>query len=297
MINLDDVVTDLSARWGQRHHLPEYRQIELYSKKKNLAFSSPETPPHQQLRGTLATETAFALLESYLLSASPTLEGLPSWQKYLGFSKSSLRGKLAAEVYRILRIHHLAWLHPNGHLSLDGGLVRIRCDYERCHLSLTITPVGIELLESFVFYCLDAQRRPYSEAYVEAMLCQYFNDIVAEIKGFSDEDRVLYQYRLTLPINRHFRFDTDHPKFEVTADSLTIDIGKRHGDAKAYPIDFYLVFDDRLHIIPIEVLKEGRLALAELPKWQARLPDGLTLPDEFRYRFGREKNIVGLPMT
>lgn len=297
MFNLDDIVADFSAHWGTRHHLPEYRQIELYSKKKTLSFSLPDVLDPKQLRGCLATETAFLILESHLLSVQPALEGLPSWKKYLVLPKENLRGKLVAEVYRILRIHHLAWILPDGHLVQEDGLIRIRCVFERFHLALTISPVGIELLESFVFYYMEALRQPYSDAYVEAMLCQYFNDIVGEIKGFSDNDRVLYQFRQTLPINRHFRFDNDHPRFEVNQQDLVIDTGKRHSDPRAYPIDFYLVFDDRLHIIPVEVLIDGRLPLADLPKWQARLADGALLPDRFRYRFGREKNIVGLPMT
>ena len=297
MFNLDDIADDFSTHWGKRHHLPEYRQIELYSKKKTLAFTAPDTPDPKQLQGCLSTETAFMMLESHLLSLQPALEGLPSWKKYLALSKENLRSKLVAEVYRILRIHHLAWILPDGHLAREDGLIRIRCVFERCHLAMTISPVGIELLESFVFYCLDAQRQPYSDAYVEAMLCQYFNDIVAEIKGFSDEDRVLYQYRQTLPINRHFRFDNDHPRFEVDQQHLVIDMGKRHTDPRAYPIDFYLIFDDLVHIIPVEALSDGRLPLADLPKWQARLAEGAHLPDSFRYRFGREKNIVGLPMT
>ena len=45
-----------------------------------------------------------------------------------------------------------------------------------------------------MFYYLDSFRQPYSEAYVEAMLLQYFLDIVAETRKFADGDRVLYEF-------------------------------------------------------------------------------------------------------
>jgi len=297
MLHFDDLVTDYGIHFGQRHHLPEHRQLELYSKKKKLSFASEAAGEDRRLRGCFATETAFSLLESLLLSQQPALESLPSWKKYLALPKKDSVGKLVAEVYRILRIHHLAWIQADGHLELDDGLVKVGCVYERCSLSLLISPVGLELLESFVFYYLDSFRQPYGAAYIEAILSQYFSDIVGEIKGFSDEDRVLYQFRQTMAINRHFRFDSDHPRYTVEDDHLLIEVGKHHGDAGHYPIDFYLVFDDVLHIIPIEALSNGKLSLDQLSRWRAKTEDGLSLPARFSYRFGRQKNVVGLPMT
>lgn len=298
MFDLDDLVSDFATHWGHRHHLPEYRQVELYSKRKTLAFAEPTVPNHRQLRGSLATEMAFVALEAYLSGQTPSIEGLPSWKKYLALPKSNRSQKLLAEVYRILRIHHLAWTQPTGHLEQhDDGLVRIACVFERCHLALTISPIGIQLLESVVLYYLDALRQPYSDAYVEAMLSQYFVDIVAEIKAFSDEDRILYQFNQGMAMNRHFRLDSDHPQFSTDEQHLIIEIGRRHADSRVFPIDFFIVVDDQLHIIPVEALNQGKLPLAQLSKWLAKLPTGEGLPDAYRYRFGREKHIVGLPMT
>lgn len=298
MLHLDDLTREFEARFGQRLHGTEYRQLELYSKKKTLSFAEAEASDAVRLRGCLATETAFALLEGFLVSRQPEIENLPSWQKYLALPRKDAVDKLVAEVYRILRIHHHAWRQPEGRLETAEGLVDIRCVYEQCALSLIISPVGLELLESFVFRFLDAFRQPYGRAYLELLLTQYFSDIVAEVKGFSDLDRVLYQYQQRVPFNRHFRFDCDHPRFTLEADRIVIEIGKRHDDSLRYPIDFYLVLDDILYIVPSEVLKQGALALDQLPRWQARCDgDGATLPASFSLRFGRIKNVVGLPMT
>lgn len=237
------------------------------------------------------------LLEMHLISKDPSLEDKSSWQKYLELPRGTVTEKLAAEVYRLLRIHHIAGAHPEGHLELDDGLIRMRCTYRHCALALDISPVGLELLESFVFYYLDSFNQPYSEAYVEAMLAQYFVDIVGEVKRYSDEDRILYQFRQAMPVNRHFRFDSDHPRYRVEENNLVIEIGGFHADPARYPIDFYLVFENSLHIIPVEALRHERLSLDLLPRWRARTTDGLHLPERFSLRFGRETVVVGLPMT
>ena len=69
------------------------------------------------------------------------------------------------------------------------------------------------------------------------------------------------------------------------------------GMRRAIPSIFFVVLDDTLHIIPVEALRDGALPLADLSRWRARTPDGLTLPAHFRPRFGREMMVVGQPMT
>jgi hypothetical protein len=297
MLFIDDIASDYATRFGQRLHLPEYRQLELYSKNKKLSFSDDPETAQNRLRGSFSTATAYSLLDALLVSQQAEIAELPSWKKYLALPKTNLTGKVVAEVFRILRIYHLAWVLPAGRIEMEDGIVRAHCNFEQFSLSLNISPAGMELLESFVFYYLDSFRQPYGAAYVEAMLVQYFTDIVAEIKGFSDNDRVLFQFRQTLPLNRHFRFDNDNPHYRIEEDMMLIDTGKMHTNANIYPIDFYLVYRTALHIIPVEALQEGKLPLDHLPRWQARTADGMSLPECFRARFGRVKNIVGLPMT
>ena len=297
MLYLDDIASDYATHFGQRHHLPEYRQLELYSKNKKLSFADESAAAQSQFRGSFSTSTAYSVLDALLVSQQAEIAELPSWKKYLALPKTSGTGKVVAEVFRILRIYHLAWVLPTGRVEIEDGIVRVHCVFERCSLSLNISPVGLELLESFVFYYLDSFRQPYSAAYVEAILIQYFADIVAEVKGFSDEDRILFQFRQTMPINRHFRFDSDNPRYQIEDEMLVIDMGKMHANADRYPLDFYLPFRDVLHIIPVEALKQGKLPIDQLSRWQARAEDGMTLPERFRDRFGRVKNVVGLPMT
>lgn len=297
---LQEMLSTSRRAIGQHWHLPEYRQIELYTKRKKLAFRENPVPAagSEGLPDIFGPLNALLLLESHLDSADAELyEGKTSWAKYLALPKRTVSEKLVAEVFRTLRIFRIAATHAQGKLEARDGLVRAACTFKRCALALNITPVGLTLLESFVFYYLDAFRQPYGETYVEAVLTQYFTDIVAEIHKFADEDRVLYQYRPRFPwFNRHFRLDCDNPRYELDVDAIRFEIGAAFTDPVRYPIDFFLPLTEGLHIIPVEALKDGQLATAELPRWRVR--DGNDeLPSHFRMRFGRELMVVGLPMT
>ena len=285
---------------GQGWHLPEYRQIELYTKRKKLSFrdSPARTAEGEEAPDPFAPLSALMLLESHLAAADPELfEGRTSWARYLALPRHTGTDKLVAEVFRILRIFRIAATHAQGKLEARDGLIRAACHFNRCALALNITPAGLSLLESFVFYYLDSFRQPYGEAYVEALLTQYFTDIVGEIHKFADEDRVLYQFRPGFAyFNRHFRLDCDNPRYEAEIGHIQFAIGAGYSDPVRYPIDFFLPLDDGLHIVPVEALRAGRLASSDLPRWRAR-HSGEPLPAHFRMRFGRETMVVGLPMT
>ena len=81
---------------------------------------------------------------------------------------------------------------------------------------------------------------------------------------FADEDRVLYQFQRKHPFNRYFRFDCDNPKTRIGGDAMEIETGPGYRDTARYPIDFFIVHGDALHIVPVEALSEGKLPLAQL---------------------------------
>jgi hypothetical protein len=120
--------------------------------------------------------------------------------------------------------------HPHGHIETDGGIVKLNGMVGKAALSLEIT--AAVLLESAAAYALDLASAPYPDAYREATLARHFLDIVAEIKSFAGEDRILYQFRPKHAFNRHFRFDCDNPK--TRTDSGIVETpGARDRDAPA----------------------------------------------------------------
>lgn len=296
MLPTSDTLADVMRRFGDRLSLPEHRQIELYTKKKTLAFLDAGAAP-DPVPGLLSTLTLYALLDGTLEGGNPDLMEKAGWQKYLALPRATATEKLVAEVFRILRILRTVMVHPQGHIAMKDGAIAFTGTIGRVALALHITPAGLRLVDSFVVYYLDSLRQPYGEAYVEAMLMQYFADIVAETRRFADEDRILYQFRPPFVMNRRTRLDCDNPKVTAAGDVYEFDIGPLYADAARHPIDFYVVIDNTLHIVPVEALGTGGwLARADLPRWRARTPDGVSLPAHFRVRFGRETMTPGLPM-
>jgi hypothetical protein len=297
MLPLAELLADQHRCFGHRWSLPEHRQIELYTKRKKLAFG--DAPPAGAVpAGTFGLLAAGMMLEAHLSSSDPLLmESRSSWHGYLALPRATVTDKLVAEVHRILRIFRIATFHRDGRIEASDGLVRASCNFNLCALALNITPAGLDLLGSFVHAFLDAPNHPYGEAYVERLLMQYFTDIVGEIHKFADEDRVLYQFRSPGYFNRHFRFDCDNPRLHADDDGYRFEIGAAYADANRYPIDFFVTLDDDIHIIPVEALKDGALKQSELSRWKAREPFRKQLPTAYQQRFGREVMVVGLPMT
>lgn len=294
---LQTLLDNASSLFAQGLPSPEYRQVELYTKKKKLNFAAP-LASDARLDGLADAQLAFFLLESHFAAQDPLLlEGKNSWERYLALPRQSTVDKIAAELYRLLRVCRIAGIHGGGRLEARDGLLRMSCNFKLCALDLNITPTGLKLLGGAVHAYLDSFRQPYSEAYVEALLLQYFFDIVGEVRKFADEDRVLYQFRQKYPFfNRHFRYDCDNPKVVQDSDVLHIEISQPYRDPVRYPIDFYLLQADAVFIVPVEALTDHSLAVADLPRWQAGVSDAL-LPASFAMRFAREDMIVGLPMT
>lgn len=292
-----DLIAGLTAGPDSRPLLPEYRQIELYTKRKSLSFAAPEPPLEVPMPRIASVCRAFMVLDAVLEGQSLWSETVSSWQRYLALPRATMTDKVAAELYRILRVARAVLFHSQGHLEMEDGIVKVNGAINKIALSLEITPAGLRLLDSATAYYLESLSQPYPEPYVGAMLAQYYCDIVAEIRRFADEDRVLYQFRPPLALNRHFRFDCDNPKLRMLEGLLEIEIGPRYRDPARYPIDFFVTTLDTLHILPVEALIESRIALTELPLWRIRSPDGLSLPASFRQRFGREVMVVGQPMT
>lgn len=278
--------------------LPEYRQIELYSKKKSLPMDQDEAGELAAAEAAVAAlARLFATTHARLAAPGSAMDAPATWRTYLALPRDSGVDKLVAEVYRALRIFHVANTHRSGTVEVRNGLIKASATVDYTSLAVRVTRAGIGLLEAFMAYCCAEATAIYPAAYVEAMLCAYWSDIVAEIRWYYDEDRVLFQYRNKYRMNRHCRFDCDNPRYSMADGQLRFDIGGAYADPIRYPIDFFVVADDHMHIVPVESLTRGGLPLDQLPRWQARLADGLTLPASFRPRFTRETMVPGIPMT
>ncbi len=277
---------------------PEYRQIELYSKKKVLPVAEDaETELAEGTAEVIRLTGTFQTLDAILGEAPAGDDPNDTWAKYLKLPKRHPMEKLAAEIYRALRPFHAGATHASGRIAIHNGMVKASSTIGHTALCIRMTRAGMVLLDSTVAYLLAAADSPYPEAYEVAMLTRYWGDCYDEIRWYYDEDRALFQFRDPLRMNRHYRFDCDNPKHELRGGKVVFEVGEIYRDIVRYPIDFYLHIDEVLYIVPVEALTDYTLPESDLPRWRARLPDGQTLPARWRPRFTREEMIPGLPMT
>lgn len=296
MDKLPELAGELVARSSTPLSLPEHRQIELYTRKKTLSVSAAEAGLPEAVRVAAAC-TACLLLQASFEADDPAQEGRTTWDIYRALPRASSGDRAVAEIFRILRIVRKVALHREGTVVAEGGLLRFFGAIDGTVLALNISPAGLALLESAVAYYLSSFSQPYSHAYVEAMVLRYYADIVGEIKRFSDEGRSLFQFREPLRLNRHLRLECDTGRVRIIDDSCHFDISEASRDAARFPIDFFVVIRDVLHIIPVEALSNGTIAIADLPRWRARGGEGSTLPASFRMRFAHEIMPTDVPMT
>lgn len=266
--------------------MPQHRQLEMYSRPLLLSFADAEVSdlPLAEIAGALR---AFSALDAAIGPRDAEHEGGNSWRRYEALPRRTGTEKLVAELFRALRLIWVTVADRSGHVEWKNGLVCFDRLDEASTVTMKITPAGLSLLHSAVAYVLEVRRMPYPAAYIETMLSEYYADIIAEIRSFSDENKSLYQFRRKLPLNRYLRLDCDNPKTRIDGDVLLIEIGEAYRDPVRYPIDFYIIHDGVLHIVPVEALTDGRLPLAQLACWRTPLPEGGELPAPFRSRFSR----------
>jgi hypothetical protein len=299
MNGLIDSITEYLTRSGNQRFLPEHREIKLYSNSAGVRFMGDDKGVSRNLPipGLLNTGVAFMLLDTFFESRDSSLEGKTCWEKYQALPRSSRIDKMVAQVYRMLRVFRMALVREGGSIEESRGAVKIGCIENATVFSLIITRSGLTLLESFVVCYLNSFRQPYGEAYAEALLSQYYADITNEIKKFQDEDADILRFRKQCEFNRHFRLDCGNPKYAIVGDHLVFEIIDSFYDPLRYPIDFFVMVDEELHVIPIEALTHKKLPIQELPVWKARTLDGKNASSQLHLEFGFETLSNGGPMS
>jgi hypothetical protein len=239
--------------WSSRLRLPEHRQIELYTKRRALNFLDPPPPEEAPMDRIAAVCRAALAFEAHYAGLHPTSLPLTAWKRCQELPRGTQAEMILAELYRVLRVVRKVAFHAHGHVDMRDGVVCLNGAIDLCALSLEITAAGLDLLEKAVAYYFSSLTSPYPEAYVEAMLVEFFSDIVGEIKRFADEDRILCQFRRRAPFNRHFRFDCDNPKADYDSEFVQFEIGPLYRDPARYPIDFF----DVLERFPLALIRDS----------------------------------------
>jgi len=294
-----DSLTEYLALTARGGGLTEHREIKLYSNGAGVQFLRDDRgiPCDHPIPGALTPGVAFMLLDCYYESRDPGLEGKTVRERYLALPRGTRAEKLAAQVYRVLKLYHMALIHPAGVIEDSRGVIRAGCTERGTAFCLIVTKSGLALLEAFVTSFLNSFRRPHGEAYVEALLSQYYADITNEIKKFHDEDADVLRFRKKYEFNRYFRLDCGNPKYVIKDGQIVFEIADPFYNPQSYPIDFFVMVNEELHVIPVEALTDKKLSLSELPDWKARVIDGKSASSQLHLEFGYETVSNGGPMS
>ncbi|MGE4281662.1 MAG: hypothetical protein AB7G62_18915, partial [Magnetospirillum sp.] len=104
---------------------PEYRQIELYSKKKVLPVAEDaETELAEGTAEVIRLTRTFQTLDAILGEAPAGDDPNDTWAKYLKLPKRHPMEKLAAEIHRALRPFHAGATHASGRIAIHNGMVK-----------------------------------------------------------------------------------------------------------------------------------------------------------------------------
>ena len=275
--------------------LPEYRELEMYTSKRRHDGGvhagggdsdglSPALDPALLSQLLPSWITLHILESSFAVTQANPLEGLTSWQRYQALPRRSLAEKIVAESYRLLRIVRVALQHPQGVLKGNGQRIELGCHANVYPLQLVISAVGLRLLDSLIHVYLQTREcRELGPAYLDAMLLSYYTDLVAELRGFEDEDRALCQFRPVIEFNRHWRLECRNARYRVDSGYCLLQLAPRYADGQCHPIDFYVQLNDHHYRVPMEALVippgpqhlavDGQplrcaIAMSELAGWQ-----------------------------
>ena len=273
MQSVDLAALAMLSGLGGASSLPRERKIELYSNSSQVKLyndkSSQDSP--WQRPEVAAALAAFAALETHFELLNPKLAGLGARERFLELAPKCRVERLAAQVFRILKIVRLGATAPGNRLKCEERVFQINYIGEPFSFGLRITLAGLDLLSGFTAAYLSGPLRPHSEAYQELLLNQYYEDIIAEIRYLSDEDGNVLHFRKTHDFSREFRYLCGGAKYLLQPQRIEIEIGERFADKARYPIDFFLQVEGEFYIVPCEVLGEGaRLERGELLKWRIR---------------------------
>jgi hypothetical protein len=277
MKNISSLFATYLENGSSRFHLPEVRKLDLSPNLKSGVQVLPliaDKPFIEPFKGFWDPWRSFLLLDCFFDSLYPQIIGKSSREKYLFLPKSNRTERIVAEIYRILRVYNMACVDKVGKISYEQNRICINLIINCKVYSYRIFKPGLDLLTSAVIYYLSSFEKLDPLAYIEAVLSSYYIDINDQIRDFHDEDDDVLVFRPKFAINRHFRYASGNATLLYNEGFLEFKIDDFHKNSTVFPIDFYFTFDQKLYIIPVEALCDGKIHVSELPDWKAN--DGVS---------------------
>lgn len=274
MLNQDFIKQTLKLFEGSdvRLHFPEIMAMEIGSrgvKKLKICFCD-KIGGNTPIQGNIAflIMLYFTIVDTYIDTIVPHLEGASFSRRYCGLNGHTDKQIILSQVYRMLKILRNSAIHSRNSLSINNEIITVSYRFRNTSFKLNISQLGIELIGTVVIYL--ATKRLQPEAYTEALIRTFYEDIMKEMTGIEDEfGTSLEPISQEIKLKRGTRINIENPGVVSNNVSIKFSVPGLHAMGQGSSnYDFLLSMDGVKYLIPAEVLDEnGEIHREQLVHW------------------------------
>jgi hypothetical protein len=241
-------------------HLPEINGLEMSNdgtKILTLKMEDKFQSYHEPIPPFFIGSLYFMVLDSYIDSLFPEMEGTSFRNKYDHLPKNNNTEIMFSQLYRVLKLYRNATVHNTHGIIITKDFLKIKYNHKQNKYLFIITHKGIEVIEDMILCFFYYESTNYSSFYKEYLYYSFFDDILKEIKEYNDE----YANILTInskKINRIERFNCHSVEYNVFGDVIIFNIPDKLIKERNYAIDINIIFDEEKFIIPSEVIDNSK---------------------------------------
>jgi hypothetical protein len=251
---------DFLSSTRSEKYLPEMNGLEISNdgtKILTLKMEDKFQSYQESIPPFFIGSLCFMILDSYIDSLFPEMEGMGFRNKYDNLPKNNNTEIMFSQIYRILKLYRNATVHNSHGISITKDFLEIKYNYKQNNYLFIITHKGIEIIEDMILCFFYYESTNYSSFYKEYLYYSFFNDILKEIKEYNDE----YKNILTINskrIDRIERFNCHSVDYNVFDDIIIFNIPDSLIKERNYAMDINIILEDEKFIVPIEIIDDSK---------------------------------------
>lgn len=210
----------------------------------------------------------FTVVDAYIDTINPLLEGESFSKRYRGLAGRNDKQIILSQVYRILKVLRNSATHSRNTICLHHGVVTVSYQFKGTQFKLSVSQSGFELIGTVVTYLATDQRQ--SEAYTEALIRTFYEDIRREVIVIEDEfGASLEPISRGVKLKRGRRIKVENPTISSNNVSIKFNVPSLHPAEQEFSnYDFPLSINGVNYLIPAEVLDQnGKIHRDQLIHW------------------------------
>lgn len=255
--------------------MPEYRRIEI-GQTTTVFIECYSSICQTRLADNLIFHLMvfFSLLDSYIDSQYPTLDGYSFAQKYRELPTNDDHEVIIKEVYRILKIFRNASTHSRSAITvLHDTEIIADYQYRKTNFTLQMSKNSLELIYTVILLLLDTNE--YSRQYLHGLLRTFYDDLKNEII-ISDEfgQNNLANISSGVRLKRIVRYRITNPDYKIDTSTGLISIVRytmHPTETEHYSCDYLIELNGKKYLIPNEVLNQaGEISIVDSVTWELK---------------------------